>query len=333
MQPWQRFGFGAVALNAPKALYAVAKIHIDNAKPTCYTQGDFGDFPQGSGSHVIGRVRLATMGNERAAWIAWNPQRPMAWLCLVFGGSLVAVFLLLRLAPVLQPNLVVWAAATGYLLIVSYYVQRVRRRSLETVGVTERNWPQAMGLGLVLGLLMGGIAIFRSMLAGGQLSIPQLDWGLLAFAIPLALVVAGEEVFFRGWCQDCLEPSLGVLPAVLIAALAYAVWPIAFLLPGSAADSVQTPIGLVVLSGGDLLILFAVALFLNLAFRITSSLWASGLANFISRFALVFVASPTDFNAGTPLLVLVVSLSLWAVVLLYNRHWARAASLAGASRE
>jgi membrane protease YdiL (CAAX protease family) len=185
-----------------------------------------------------------------------------------------------------------------------------------------------MGLGLALGLLMGTIGVYRSILAGGALTIPRLDVGLLAFAVPLALVVAGEEFFFRGWFRACLEPALGVVPATLIAALAYAAWPIAFLLHGAASSFVQTPIGLVTLSGGDLLILFVVALFLNVAFRITGSLWASGLANYLSRFALAFVAAPADFNAGSPFLVLVVSLTLWAVVLLYSRHWARAADRA-----
>jgi len=262
--------------------------------------------------------------DDKLRWIAWRPQRSAIWPFVVFLASVAGIYGLLRLVPSLEPNLLLWAVAAGYLLIASYYVQRVRRRGLEALGASERNWRHAMGLGLALGVLLGAIALVRSLLAGGALFIPRMNLDLLAFAVPLALVVAGEEVFFRGWFRFGVEPALGVLPTALIAALAYAAWPFAFLLAdASASRLVHTPIGLVSLTGVDFLLLFVVAVFLNIAYRLTNSLWASGLANFLSRFALVFVAQPSVFSAESSPFVLVVSLTLWAVALLYSRRWAR----------
>ena len=48
-----------------------------------------------------------------------------------------------------------------FLLIAVYCVLCISRQPLDAVGATERNWPQAMGIGAVLGILLGMAALVR----------------------------------------------------------------------------------------------------------------------------------------------------------------------------
>jgi len=266
------------------------------------------------------------MDNKRILWVAWQPHWHAAWPLVIFAGGAAGAFGLARLAGLLASDVILWLADSSYLLIAAYYILRVRRQPLTSLGATERNWPQAMGVGAVLGLLLGSIALARDLLAGGRLTIPPLDLNMVALVIPLLLVIAAEEIFFRGWFWASLEPAVGVLPALLIASLAYSLWPLAFAGETLAGHSfLYTPIGPLTMLGRDLPIVFIVALFLNAIYRMTGSLWASGLANFLGRFALAFTLRPAESGLSSPPLFLAVSLALWAVVILYTRRWARSA--------
>jgi membrane protease YdiL (CAAX protease family) len=262
------------------------------------------------------------MEKERVVWFRWQPTPTMCWLVasLLAGG--VALWGLARLLGGATIGILILALNAFFALAASYFTISRRGRSLETIGVTERNWPQAMGVGAVLGLLLGATQLFRDLGAGGALVTPRIGPELAAFTFSLTLIVAGEEILFRGWLQSCLESALGVAPAVVVSAFAYTLFPIAFL-AGDATwyGGVQTPLGFIGTPAIDLPILFVVALFLSVICRFTGSLWSSGSANFVGRFALAFVAMPQQPAPIAPGLSMAVTLALWALVALTMRGW------------
>ena len=265
------------------------------------------------------------MEKERTPWIRWHPQWHVLWPLSTFVLGSAITYSVIHLAINPEGNILMWVMDTLYLLIACYYVLFVRRRDYETLGITERNWPQAMGVGAVLGLLLGAMQLFRYVTAGYALTAPRLELRLVAFTVPLMLIVAGEEVLFRGWFQSALEPAFGLLPSLLVSSAAYTVLPLAFV--GSSAalhPATQSPIGELTNLVTDLPILFMVALFFNVVYRITGSLWSSGLASFLGRFSLAFVALPKEPGTVSPTLLLAVALALCLVVILYTRRWQRA---------
>jgi membrane protease YdiL (CAAX protease family) len=107
----------------------------------------------------------------------------------------------------------------GVLGPVIYTVWR-RRRPLADLGLTTKNWRQAVGLGLVLGLVQFFLTLY-----GQQLPAP-VDWvPLLTMALMVGLF---EAIFFRGFIQTRLSASFGFIPGVVAAAGLYALYHVGY---------------------------------------------------------------------------------------------------------
>ena len=264
---------------------------------------------------------------KQIVWITWSPRWPIAWPLLTFLVGFGALYAGTRFVGETIAQVLHWSVSTFFILIPSYFVLGLRRRGLETLGVTEKLWPQALGAGGVLGSLLGLAQLSRTVSTGHLLMVPSLGIYLAAIVVPLALIVAGEELLFRGWFQTALEPAIGFLPTLIVASLAYAIWPLALYSAGQIDRPVPfLPAGYMPPPSQGLLVLFFVALCLNIIYRLTGNLWSSGIANFLARFALLFAWAPADLIGSAPALTLAVALTLWAVVILSIRRWTQSAA-------
>jgi membrane protease YdiL (CAAX protease family) len=262
------------------------------------------------------------MRNKSVVWFTWRPEWPALWPLVMFLGS----FGLLRAGARLlgRESLWVWLLITATLaiLLAGWHMLRSGRPVTRALGITEESWQQAIGVGAVLGLLLGGAQAYRHITAGEMLTIPTLDRNLFTLALTIALIVAGDEVLFRGWFAAALEPAFGFVPTLLASSLAYASLPLALGAVGNAAQATPyLPAGYMPPTSSGALLLFVVAVFLFGIFRLTGSLWASGTANFIARFALVFVWPLTNMDTELSALTLAIVLALWIVVVLGIRRW------------
>jgi membrane protease YdiL (CAAX protease family) len=263
-----------------------------------------------------------SMKPQPIIWFAWRPQWWAGLPVLISLLGAGVAYGASRVALVFGPNIVLWVLLTLLALVTCYVVILTRRQGLEALGVTERNWPQAIGVGAVLGVMLGALFGFRALAAGDVLVTPPLDMRLLALALSLALMVACEEVFFRGWLQSSVEQWLGVVPAVILSSAAYTGFFLAFIAGAEALRAViRTPAGHLLTLPQDAIVLLLVALFFGLVFRVTGNLLASGAASFLSRFALTFVFGTAELASASPALMLAVLLALGAVLTLYVWRW------------
>jgi hypothetical protein len=102
---------------------------------------------------------------------------------------------------------------------VIYTVWR-RGRPLADLGLTRKNWRQAVGLGLVLGAIQFFLTLY-----GYDLPTP-VEWVPL-FTMSL-MVGLFEAIFFRGFVQTRLSASLGPVPGVVAAAALYALYHVGY---------------------------------------------------------------------------------------------------------
>ncbi len=100
------------------------------------------------------------------------------------------------------------------------YTVWMRGRPLADLGLTTKNWRQAVGLGLVLGLIQFFLTLY-----GYDLPAP-VDWvPLLTMSLMVGLF---EAIFFRGFVQTRLSASFGTIPGVVAAAALYALYHVGY---------------------------------------------------------------------------------------------------------
>jgi membrane protease YdiL (CAAX protease family) len=132
------------------------------------------------------------------------------------------------------------AAPVGYTVL-------ARRRTLDSLGVGLHRWRESLVLGSALAAVQ-----FTFTLAGYDLPA-AVDW------VPLLLmsVVVGlfEAIFFRGFIQNRLEASFGVLPAILGAAGLYSLYHVGY-----------------EMGAEEMLFLFGLGIFYAAIFRLTSNI-------------------------------------------------------------
>ena len=130
-----------------------------------------------------------------------------------------------------------------------FYTVWVRRRTLESLGIGLHNLGSTAALALVFAAMQFVVTLW-----GVALPAP-VDW------VPLLLmsitVGAFEAVFFRGFIQGTLEQSIGVAPAVGVAAALYSLYHIGYGMGPS-----------------DMLFLFGLGVVYTVAFRVTRNLLA-----------------------------------------------------------
>jgi membrane protease YdiL (CAAX protease family) len=100
------------------------------------------------------------------------------------------------------------------------YTVWMRRRPLADLGLTAKNWREAVGLGLVLGVVQYFLTLY-----GYRLPAP-VDWvPLLTMSLMVGLF---EAIFFRGFIQTRLSASFGPIPGAIGAAALYALYHVGY---------------------------------------------------------------------------------------------------------
>ena len=259
---------------------------------------------------------------EQVVWFAWLPRwtalAPLAVYAAGFGALCAGTHFLG------EDSTWVWQLilATLYIIIPGYLMLIAGQPITRALGITDESWQQAIGVGAVLGILLGGAQLYRHVSAGQMLIVPELNLSLLSLVLSIALIVAGDEVLLRGGFSAVLEPAIGFVPTLVLSALAYTLLPLAMGANGQGPQSSPyLPAGYMPPFGSGFLLLFIVGLFLFGIYRLTGSLWASATANFIARFALAFAWAPAAVTESLSTLNLAIAAALWIVAILGLRRW------------
>jgi membrane protease YdiL (CAAX protease family) len=149
--------------------------------------------------------------------------RDIRAVLLLYVGVVAALYLAFQVFTVERTLGLFVCYATGLILgvigPVIYTVWR-RGRPLADLGLTTKNWRQAVGLGLVLAAIQ-----FLLTLYGYDLPAP-INWvPLLTMSLMVGLF---EAIFFRGFVQTRLSANLGPIPGVVAAAALYALYHVGY---------------------------------------------------------------------------------------------------------
>ena len=139
--------------------------------------------------------------------------RDIRAVLLLYVGVVAALYLAFQVFTVERTLGLFLCYAAGLILgvvgPVIYTVWR-RGRRLADLGLTRKNWRQAVGLGLVLGAIQFFLTLY-----GYDLPTP-VEWvPLLTMSLMVGLF---EAIFFRGFVQTRLSASFGPVPGVVAAA-------------------------------------------------------------------------------------------------------------------
>jgi membrane protease YdiL (CAAX protease family) len=149
--------------------------------------------------------------------------RDIRAVLLLYVGVVAALYLAFQVFTVERTLGLFLCYAAGLILGVVgpvIYTVWIRGRPLADLGLTTKNWRQAVGLGLVLGLVQFFLTLY-----GYDLPAP-IDWvPLLTMSLMVGLF---EAIFFRGFIQTRLSASLGTIPGVVAAAALYALYHVGY---------------------------------------------------------------------------------------------------------
>jgi uncharacterized protein len=149
--------------------------------------------------------------------------RDIRAVLLLYVGVVTALYLAFQVFTVDRTLGLFLCYAAGLILGVVgpvIYTVWMRSRPLADLGLTTKNWRQAVGLGLVLGLIQFFLTLY-----GYDLPAP-VDWvPLLTMSLMVGLF---EAIFFRGFIQTRLSASFGPIPGVVAAAALYALYHVGY---------------------------------------------------------------------------------------------------------
>jgi uncharacterized protein len=149
--------------------------------------------------------------------------RDIRTVLLLYVGVVAALYLAFQFFTVERTLGLFLCYAAGLILGVVgpvIYTVWIRGRPLADLGLTTKNWRQAVGLGLALGLIQFFLTLY-----GYDLPAP-VDWvPLLTMSLMVGLF---EAIFFRGFIQTRLSASLGPIPGVVAAAALYALYHVGY---------------------------------------------------------------------------------------------------------
>jgi uncharacterized protein len=149
--------------------------------------------------------------------------RDIRAVLLFYLGVVAALYLAFQVFTVQRTLGLFLCYAAGLILgvvgPVIYTVWR-RGRPLADLGLTRKNWRQAVGLGLILGAVQFFLTLYGYRLPAA------VDWvPLLAMSLMVGLF---EAIFFRGFIQTRLSASFGPIPGVIAAAILYALYHVGY---------------------------------------------------------------------------------------------------------
>ena len=149
--------------------------------------------------------------------------RDVRVVLLLYVGVVTALYVAFQLFTVERTLGLFLCYAGGLILGVVgpvIYTVWIRGRALADLGLTTKNWRNAVGLGLILGGVQFFLTLYRY-----QLPAP-VDWvPLLAMALMVGLF---EAILFRGFVQTRLSASFGPIPGAVAAAALYALYHVGY---------------------------------------------------------------------------------------------------------
>jgi uncharacterized protein len=104
-----------------------------------------------------------------------------------------------------------------------YWMVVIRKRPLSDLGISTRY----LGISLVVQLALAGWQYFSGF---NSLELPVFEQFIPLVALALAIGFF-EALFWRGWVLLRLEAAFGILPAILIGSLLYALYHIGYAMP------------------------------------------------------------------------------------------------------
>jgi membrane protease YdiL (CAAX protease family) len=149
--------------------------------------------------------------------------RDVRAVLLLYVGVVAALYLAFQIFSTERTLGLFLCYAVGLIVGVAgpvIYTVWMRRRPLADLGLTTKNWRQAVGLGLILGAIQFFLTLY-----GYDLPAP-IDWvPLLSMSLMVGLF---EAIFFRGFIQTRLSASFGPIPGVVAAAMLYALYHVGY---------------------------------------------------------------------------------------------------------
>ena len=169
---------------------------------------------------------------QRVSALRWNPSRDLA----VVGVSWVLVVAALYTATAIVGSTALGGMAYFFLYAVVgatlfgvgiplYWMTVVRRRPVAALGITTRK----LGLSLALQMVFAAL-LYIGTLAKVQLPPIQELVPLVALALAIGFF---EAVFWRGWVLLRLEEAFGIIPAILLGSVLYALYHVGYGMPAS----------------------------------------------------------------------------------------------------
>lgn len=162
--------------------------------------------------------------------LRWEPSRDLfavlvSWL-LVVSGLYTATVIVGAEVWGGMAYFFLYAVLTATLIGIGfpvYWTLVVRKRPLSDLGITTRGLGLSLALQLLFAALQYAGTLAKSGLPGFEEFLP-----LLALALTIGFF---EAVFWRGWVLLRLEDCFGVIPAILLGSLLYAVYHIGYGMP------------------------------------------------------------------------------------------------------
>jgi CAAX protease family protein len=200
-------------------------------------------------------MTTATTTLKQVLSIRWNPNKDL---------GIIALSWLLVVASLYTANVIVGSTVWGgmaYFLLYAvvgatlfgvglplYWTTVIRRRPLADLGITAKWLVPSLAIQLILAVLQ-----YMSTLAKTQLPPFQEFLPLIALSLTIGFF---EAVFWRGWVLLRLEEAFGVIPAILLGSVLYALYHIGYGMPMS-----------------EMIFLFFIGVMFAVIFRLTKNIF------------------------------------------------------------
>ena len=238
-------------------------------------------------------------------YFRFNPQKEI----LVALGAFTACVLANTIANLFTGNLfyLFYQGMFGLGICIFFpiwYIGKIKKEPLESIGLTFKGWPKAIFIAVLLlalsipGQLMNKHILFPS--AGKFLFI----------CIALIMSTLFEELFFRGFLQTRFEDALGIIPAIILSGITFALY----------------HLGYPKFRSMELMItMFFVGTYFAIAFRLTKNVITSYVVN-LPHAIVIYILRPQifpDFNQRVALVsfsVIVISITMIILAIIKIKH-------------
>ena len=152
--------------------------------------------------------------------------RMLVYILVAFVSLVIFSTILYSIVPLLISSLI---AITSAAVLANLYTLRIFERGrFSDIGLgLNKTWTRHLGIGIAAGALAGALTVLMPAALGlatwERTSAPVVSWGGFLFTtILLAVGVAGEELFFRGYGFQVALPALGSPSTLVLSALLFA---------------------------------------------------------------------------------------------------------------